>query len=368
MVAFAWFNVDFIRERFSLTITPTNEDSQEIPLFVMQNGKQDYHKDNYLQYQVNYTEFALYQGKRFYMLKPYMQLYNNQGQVVSWINAELLNSDDGNTLIFKGSPSTVSLHQEKAITNARALVISYEVEEQQLIMQGEPQLNYISGSSTLKTEDNFYTIDSQADNILITRKTSRLNGNANMVYKTADEIFQLQAQEIIHNQTKEQIYLYKDVLFIHKPKQTIQRGARELKIQAQEGEYDISGAQLDLSGSIQIIYYTVGKDEELITQADRAIYDLANTEIDLAGNVEIIHNKAGRQQVQAYSDNAKIHKDFIILQGNAQINDRSFKTVADKILYNMQREEWEIQGEGAKDSKEDSSSADDRIEIQVPKQ
>ena len=367
VIVFAWFNIDLISKRFSISFNAPLDTAQATPTFVMQNGKQDYYQDDYLNYRINYTEFTLYQENKFNMLNPYLQEYNPQAQLINQINADKLNSADGNNLIFAGTPATIIMTTEESLTNGSAPKIYYDVKAQEVLLADKAQITYIRGSikegikagvkdttkespsnneqrdakGVLSTADSEpYTINSKANTITINQQIATFNGQADIIYKKEGQQLQIlraQAKQVVHDASKDYLRFNGAVNIVH----------RQWHSQRQ-------------------------KQEEVLTaKASQAEYNTKNNNLALRGNVEIVHNKDGRL-VQASGDSGDYAENSLILRGNVRIKDGSRSAKGDKAFYDVTSGEWNLVGKssneaGDSDKSEDAVPLDDKIEIIIPK-
>ena len=361
VIVFAWFNIDLISKRFSISTNADSGEAQATPLFVMQNGKQDYYQDNYLNYRINYTEFTLYQKNKFNMLKPYLQGYNPQAQLINQVRADKLDSDDGNNLIFAGAPATIIMTTEDSLTNGSAPKIYYDVKAQEMLLADKAQITYIRGivkagikegikKSSANNEQRDakgvlgaadsepYTINSKANTITINQQLATFNGQADIIYKKEGQQLQI------------------------------------LRAQAKQVVHDASNNNLRFNGAVNIVHTQRQRQqpqEVLTAKASQAEYNTESNKLALRGNVEIVHNKDGKL-VQASGDSGDYAEDSLILSGNVRIKDGSSSATADKAFYDVTSGEWTLAGKSSNeasdsDKSDDAVPLDDKIEIIVPK-
>ena len=361
VIVFAWFNIDLISKRFSISTNADSGEAQATPLFVMQNGKQDYYQDDYLNYRINYTEFTLYQKNKFNMLKPHLQGYNPQAQLANQIKADKLDSADGNNLIFAGAPATIIMTTEDSLTNGSAPKIYYDVKAQEMLLADKAQITYIRGivkagikegikkasanneqrdaKGILGTADSEpYTINSKANTITINQQLATFNGQADIIYKKEGQQLQI------------------------------------LRAQAKQVVHDASNNNLRFNGAVNIVHTQRQRQqpqEVLTAKASQAEYNTESNELALRGNVEIVHNKDGRL-VQASGDSGDYAEDSLVLRGNVRIKDGSSSATADKAFYDVTSGEWTLAGKSSNeasdsDKSDDAVPLDDKIEIIVPK-
>ena len=361
VIVFAWFNIDLISKRFSISTNADSGEAQVTPLFVMQNGKQDYYQDDYLNYRINYTEFTLYQKNKFNMLKPHLQGYNPQAQLANQIRADKLDSADGNNLIFAGAPATIIMTTEDSLTNGSAPKIYYDVKAQEMLLADKAQITYIRGivkadikETTKKSSANNeqrdakgvlgaadsepYTINSKANTITINQQLATFNGEADIIYKKEGQ--QLQT----------------------------------LRAQAKQVVHDASNNNLRFNGAVNIVHTQRQRQqpqEVLTAKASQAEYNTESNKLALRGNVEIVHNKDGKL-VQASGDSGDYAEDSLVLRGNVRIKDGSSSATADKAFYDVTSGEWTLAGKSSNeasdsDKNDDAVPLDDKIEIIVPK-
>ena len=361
VIVFAWFNIDLISKRFSISTNADSGETQATPLFVMQNGKQDYYQDDYLNYRINYTEFTLYQKNKFNMLKPHLQGYNPQAQLINQIKADKLDSADGNNLIFAGAPATIIMTTEDSLTNGSAPKIYYDVKAQEMLLADKAQITYIRGivkadikETTKKSSANNeqrdakgvlgaadsepYTINSKANTITINQQLATFNGEADIIYKKEGQ--QLQT----------------------------------LRAQAKQVVHDASNNNLRFNGAVNIVHTQRQRQqpqEVLTAKASQAEYNTESNKLALRGNVEIVHNKDGKL-VQASGDSGDYAEDSLVLRGNVRIKDGSSSATADKAFYDVTSGEWTLAGKSSNeasdsDKNDDAVPLDDKIEIIVPK-
>ena len=372
VIVFAWFNIDLISKRFSISTNADSGEAQATPLFVMQNGKQDYYQDDYLNYRINYTEFTLYQKNKFNMLKPYLQEYNPQAQLINQVRADKLDSADGNNLIFAGAPATIIMTTEDSLTNGSAPKIYYDVKAQEILLADNAQITYIGGvikegvkegikadinDSTKKSSANNeqrdakgvlgaadsepYTINSKANTITINQQLATFNGEADIIYKKEGQQLQTlmaQAKQVVHDASKNNLRFNGAVNIVHS------QGHSQKQKQQQE---------------------------VLTAKASQAEYNTKSNKLALRGNVEIFHNKDGRL-VQASGDSGDYAENSLVLRGNVRIKDGSSSATADKAFYDVTSGEWTLAGKSSNEAgdsgkSEDAVPLDDKIEIIVPK-
>ena len=372
VIVFAWFNIDLISKRFSISTNDSPGEAQATPLFVMQNGKQDYYQDNYLNYRINYTEFTLYKKKKFNMLKPYLQEYNPQAQLINQVRADKLDSADGNNLIFAGAPATIVMTTEDSLTNGSAPKIYYDVKAQEVLLADKAQITYIRGvikegvkadinDSTKKSSANNeqrdakgilgtadsepYTINSKANTITINQQLATFNGEADIIYKKEGQQLQTlraQAKQVVHDASKNNLRFNGAVNIVHR------QGYRQGHSQRQKQQQEV-----------------------LTAKASQAEYNTKSNKLALRGNVEIFHNKDGRL-VQASGDSGDYAENSLVLRGNVRIKDGSSSATADKAFYDVTSGEWTLAGKssneaGDSDKSDGAVPLDDKIEIIVPK-
>ncbi len=361
VIVFAWFNIDLISKRFSISTNADSGEAQATPLFVMQNGKQDYYQDDYLNYRINYTEFTLYQKNKFNMLKPHLQGYNPQAQLINQIKADKLDSDDGNNLIFAGAPATIIMTTEDSLTNGSAPKIYYDVKAQEMLLADKAQITYIRGivkadikATTKKASANNeqrdakgilgaadsepYTINSKANTITINQQLATFNGQADIIYKKEGQQLQI------------------------------------LRAQAKQVVHDASNNNLRFNGAVNIVHTQRQRQqpqEVLTAKASQAEYNTESNKLALRGNVEIVHNKDGKL-VQASGDSGDYAENSLVLSGNVRIKDGSSSATADKAFYDVTSGEWTLAGKSSNeasdsDKSDDAVPLDDKIEIIVPK-
>ena len=373
VIVFAWFNIDLISKRFSININPSSGAAQATPIFVMQNGKQDYYQDNYLNYRINYTEFTLYQENKFNMLNPYLQGYNPQAQLTNQVRADKLDSADGNNLIFAGAPATIIMTTEESLINGSAPKIYYDVKAEEVLLADKAQITYIRGSikegikagvkdttkespsnneqrdakGVLSTADSEpYTINSKANTIKIKQQIATFNGQADIIYKKEGQQLQIlraQAKQVVHDASKNNLKFNGAVNIVHR--QGRSQGYRQRQKQQQE--------------------------EVLTAKASQAEYNTKNNNLALRGNVEIVHNKDGKL-VQASGDSGDYAEDSLILRGNVRIKDGSRSAKGEQVSYDVTSGEWNLVGKSSNeiddsDKSEDAVPLDDKIEIIIPK-
>ena len=364
VIVFAWFNVDLISKYFSININPSSGAAQTTPIFVMQNGKQDYYQDNYLNYRINYTEFTLYQENKFNMLNPYLQEYNPQEQLINQVRADKLNSADGNNLIFAGTPATIIMTTEGSLTNGSAPKIYYDVKAQEVLLADKAQITYIRGDTTniiggttkespsnneqrdakgvLSTADSEpYSINSKANTITIKQQIATFNGEADIIYKKEGQQLQIlraQAKQVVHDASKNNLKFNGAVNIVH----------RQWHSQRQKQQQEV-----------------------LTAKANQAEYNTKNNNLALRGNVEIVHNKDGRL-VQASGDSGDYAENSLILRGNVRIKDGSSSAEGEQVSYDVTSGEWNLVGKSSNEIDDSDKSdgtvpLDDKIEIIIPK-
>ena len=368
VIVFAWFNIDLISKRFSISTNADSGEAQATPLFVMQNGKQDYYQDDYLNYRINYTEFTLYQKNKFNMLKPHLQEYNPQAQLINQVRADKLDSADGNNLIFAGAPATIVMTTEDSLTNGSAPKIYYDVKAQEVLLADKAQITYIRGivkvdinDSTKKSSANNewrdakgilgtadsepYTINSKANTITINQQLATFNGEADIIYKKEGQQLQTlraQAKQVVHDASKNNLRFNGAVNIVHR------QGRSQGYSQRQQQQQEV-----------------------LTAKASQAEYNTKSNKLALRGNVEIFHNKDGRL-VQASGDSGDYAENSLVLRGNVRIKDGSSSATAEKAFYDVTSGEWTLAGKssneaGDSDKSDGAAPLDDKIEIIVPK-